>query len=399
MTAFDFEARAHALAAAIHESGWRAALAVTGGGSRAISTLLETPGASRTVIAAVVPYAAEALADLLGGVPEQACSATTARAMAMRALWFARKFADAPQAERLVGVGCTASLVTERPKRGEHRIYVAAQTVRSTASLAVTLHKGRRDRAGEELIAAGIVLSVLGQTVGVAESVAFGGDLGLERDEPLDVDLADATPAVAEVAGGVRRVVVFAAGATAEVPACAAPPALVFPGAFNPPHEGHARMAAIAESRLGQPLVWELSVANVDKPPLDFIAIRDRIAALAGLVPPRPIALTHAATFREKAALFPGATFAAGLDTIQRIAEPRYYHGDARQRDAAVAALAAAGCRFLVFGRQVAGRFQTLGDLELPAALAALCTVVPAAEFRDDISSTQIRTSADPLAD
>ena len=58
-------------------------MAVTGGGSRAISELLEVPGASRTVLEAVVPYAAPALIAWLGAKPEHFCEPRTARAMAM----------------------------------------------------------------------------------------------------------------------------------------------------------------------------------------------------------------------------------------------------------------------------------------------------------------------------
>ena len=102
--------------------------------------------------------------------------------------------------------------------------------------------------------------------------------------------------------------------------------------------------------------------------------------------------ITRAPTFVEKAELFPGATFVVGADTMVRIAEPRYYGGDDRggtMRDL----IARQGCRFLVFGRKVAGRFQSLGDLVLPAALRALCDEVPEAEFREDVSSTELRQS------
>ena len=58
-------------------------LAVTGGGSRAIADLLAVPGGSRTLLEAVVPYSASALAAWLGSRPDEFCSAATARAMAM----------------------------------------------------------------------------------------------------------------------------------------------------------------------------------------------------------------------------------------------------------------------------------------------------------------------------
>jgi hypothetical protein len=166
---------------------------------------------------------------------------------------------------------------------------------------------------------------------------------------------------------------------------------LVFPGACDPVHRGHLQMASMAEKRLGLPLAWEISIANVDKPPLDFIAMRERVGGIRGNDRERPIALTRAATFREKAELFPGATFVLGADTVARLANPRYYEGDAARRDDAVAAMARLGARFLVFGRARGSGFQSLAEMSLPPALRALCDEVPEAEFRADVSSTELR--------
>jgi hypothetical protein len=227
-----------------------------------------------------------------------------------------------------------------------------------------------------------------------AESIRdVGRSMRLDGLEQLKVEHVEAAPAVAQLLHGERHCVMIPPGATQPgVDASDAPrPRLLFPGAFNPPHEGHAEMATIAERRLGASLAWELSVANVDKPPLDFISIRDRLVALAAVQPPRPVAVTNAASFREKAALFPDATFVVGADTAARLAEPRYY-GSIERRDDAIREIAAYGCRFLVFGRNIDGGFQSLERLDLPPGLRDICLGVPAAEFREDISSTQLRS-------
>jgi hypothetical protein len=168
-------------------------------------------------------------------------------------------------------------------------------------------------------------------------------------------------------------------------------PVALLSGAFNPLHSGHRHMAMIAEEILKRPVSWELSIANVDKPPLDFITLIERLDALQAEKDGRVIAVTRAPTFQEKAKLFPGATFVVGADTMLRIAEPRYYGGDVAKRDVAVASIARHGCRFLVFGRVIDGQFTTLGDLKLPAELRGLCDEVPASEFREDVSSTELR--------
>src|SRR6185312_11057608 len=111
------------LISALHASGRKAALAITGGGSGAISELLRVPGGSRLLIEAQVPYDEQALAAYLGFAPAQASSADTAIAMARSAR--ARAAALTPAGTDVVGLGATAALVSDRPRRGEHRFHAA----------------------------------------------------------------------------------------------------------------------------------------------------------------------------------------------------------------------------------------------------------------------------------
>src|SRR5688572_14269934 len=95
----------------IHASGRPFVLAITGGGSGAIAALLQVPGASASVLEAIVPYSARAMLDWLGGPVDQYCSEKTARAMAMRAFERARELSDADP-HTLIGIGATASLAS-----------------------------------------------------------------------------------------------------------------------------------------------------------------------------------------------------------------------------------------------------------------------------------------------
>ena len=149
----------------MHASGWQTVLAITGGGSGAIAELLRVPGGSRLLLEAVVPYDERALAAVLGFEPSQACSVETAAAMAERARQRAVTFA--PSGARLVGLGATAGLVTDRPRKGEHRCHIAVAAGTETDVCSIVLDKGRRDRAREEdLVARAIVLS-LARHVGI----------------------------------------------------------------------------------------------------------------------------------------------------------------------------------------------------------------------------------------
>src|SRR5262245_13220309 len=111
----------------IHASGRRFAIAVTGAGSGVIAALLRVPGGSRTLVEAVVPYGGAALTDFLGGRPEHACSTETAVALASRARGRVAALVGAGDGP-LVGLGVTATVATDRPKRGDHRGHLAVAT-------------------------------------------------------------------------------------------------------------------------------------------------------------------------------------------------------------------------------------------------------------------------------
>src|SRR5437764_2045528 len=159
------------LISTLHASGRKAALAITGGGSGAVGELLRVPGGSRLLIEAQIPYDALALAAFLGFAPAQGCSAETAIAMAQSAR--ARAAGFAPAGTDLVGMGATAALVSDRPRKGEHRFHIAFadSTGANAAGIAhctCVMAKGRRDRAAEEDIVSRAIVLWLARACGVA---------------------------------------------------------------------------------------------------------------------------------------------------------------------------------------------------------------------------------------
>ena len=111
------------LVEAIHASPRLAVIAVTGAGGQALAWILGVPGASRTVLEALVPYGAKSMAQFLGHEPSQSVSPETAREMARAA--YAKALDLRQRQEPVVGVACTATIATDRPKRGQHRCCIA----------------------------------------------------------------------------------------------------------------------------------------------------------------------------------------------------------------------------------------------------------------------------------
>ena len=372
----------HRLIPALHASGRKAALAITGGGSGAVGELLRVPGGSRLLLDAQVPYDAGALAAYLGFAPAQACSADTAIALAQSARARAAGL-RAAEAEA-VGLGATAALVSDRPRRGDHRFHLAFANAAGIAHCTAVLAKGRRDRAAEEDLVARAILLWLARACGVP---AASPRSLLDADEHYAETAAAAADTIEQLlAGAVARVTAQPDG---QLVLSAPPPVVLFPGSFNPVHEGHVRLARVAEELTQRPLAFEISVTNVDKPPLAGEAVRRRLAQFAWK---SPVELTRAPTFVEKSRLFPGITFVVGADTAERLFGPKYYGDDEDRMRLALDEIAGSGGRFLVAARvDSAGRLRTLSDIAVPRRFADLFTAIPEHRFRVDTSSSELR--------
>ena len=178
---------------------------------------------------------------------------------------------------------------------------------------------------------------------------------------------------------------------------------VLLPGSFNPLHRGHVGMANWVASHLALPVWFEFSFVNAEKPEVTFPEIRRRLAVFSSDYAASDVAqttvqrdshgllLTSNAKFAGKARAFPGCYFAVGVDTLARIAEPRFYVDQVAGSERALEEIADLGCRFLVFGRLHAGKFQTLTNMQIPDSLARLCDPVQETTFRVDVSSTQLR--------
>ena len=421
------------LVALLHAGPTRLVFEFAGAGASALALLHAVGGSSRTVLEATDRYAAGSLAEALGWSPAQAVSADVAAALALRAR--ARAGALAPAGESVAGVGLTATIATDRAKRGEHRVWVAAADGLAVRLAGLVLRKGARDRDGEEDVVARLALRAMAEAKGVlrdlelpllegeapetalrpgpelADFAAGGRDVvaidaagrcvealpwpaasarEIARAERLARAADDVTPVPVGALVGAAPVPPVPVGAlVGAAPVPPVPVGALVSGAFHPLHDGHLGLAAAAGRHLGRPVAFELAVANADKPTIPLGEAHRRAAQFAGRA---PLLLTRAARFDEKARLLPGTVFVLGVDTAARVLEARFYDGP-DGLDAAMAAVRAAGGRFLVAGRRSERGFLTLADLDVPAAHADLFEALPAAAFRADVSSSSIRSA------
>lgn len=362
---------------AVLHSGTKLALATTGGGSELISWLLNHPGASRAIVEAQVPYSERALAAYLAAPGPHRASEQTARDLAGRA--FVRAASLAERGPRCIGVGCSAALATSRPRRGPDRGCLALRLEGSYRLYTLRFEKGAADRLAQEEVLSRLALEALVEAGGgpvAGESLPEYADLArrtLALDDPLSLLFAGELDVVEMRSDGVLA------------PEVERGQRLLLSGSFNPLHEGHERLAVAAGQLSGRQPSLELSIENVDKPPLQRSAVESRLVRMRGRF---PVVVTRAPTFLQKARLFGGCHFALGYDTAVRLVQGQYYDNGERGLAAALGEFAAEGCRFWVAGRADGNAYYTLADIDVPAEYADLFVPVP---FRMDISSTELR--------
>ncbi len=365
----------------IHEAPYKLVLVIAGAGHGALSSLLNVAGASRTLLEALVPYSPAAFDEFLSFTPQQHVAGNTARHLAGRAYTRARQLADSETP--LLGVAGTATIATNRLKRGEHRAYVAIWQESALTEYFLLMEKGVRDRAGEEALVSHLILNAISQAGGLPLQLP----LTLGAGDQLTSSTIDFRGPAQALTAGKRHW--FGIHADGQLYAEGERPAVLLSGSFNPLHSGHLGMAAAAAALLERPVTFELSAVNVDKPPLPTATILARMGQFAGR---HGIIASDAPTYIEKARLYPSATFIVGYDTAVRIFAPRYYNNSQQTMMEALAEIQALGCHFLVAGRaDSAGEFRTLAEIPMPSRFAAMFTAIPETHFRHDISSTQLR--------
>jgi hypothetical protein len=364
----------------IHNHPVQLMLVTAGAGTQAISWLLSVAGASRTLLEALVPYSESAFDDFLGRTPDKYVAQETAGYLGGRAFTRARQLSSGTHQ---VGLSCTATIITEQPKRGEHRAYLSTWRSDRVCHYRLYLKKGARDRAAEEEVVSRVLLNALAH----ACDLPLRLEVALVAGDEFSREIVSLETAARQLlAGEIPFFVVTADGRLENQP----PPSVILSGSFNPLHDGHRELARVAGDILGRTVTFEVSAINVDKPPLSTAAVLQRISQFAGRW---PVGASGEPAYDQKALIYPGTTFVIGYDTAVRVLEPRYYNGSREEMLAALAQIEAQGCRFLVAGRLAGdGHFHEAGELPFPKRFRHLFQAIPGTLFRRDISSTLLRS-------
>lgn len=356
----------------IHQSPYKVTIVSSGGGAEAISSLLQVPGASNTILESYIPYAKESMDAYLNKKPDHYCSMQTCLSMAANAYKSCSDIASKTKSKYLIGISITASLATTYTKIGDHKFYIVLQTSSYTKSVACILDKNTRSRKEEEELIANYVMHLLGEACGI------------KVNKPSHSEDVVINKTIAE-----KSWVKLLNNEVNYVSSSKSKPELIFPGSFNPLHEGHIRMRDLAEKKTGMQTTFEICAKNADKPPLTFQEIKrtlDQFDENDSWV------MTSAGRFSEKAEMFPNSVFVIGADTLLRVFDEKFYLSNKDMKEH-VERFNDHNIHFLVFGRKVKDKFISLEDINIPEDIRSRCTGFNEGSFRDDISSTEIRLS------
>jgi nicotinic acid mononucleotide adenylyltransferase len=292
------------------------------------------------------------------------------------------------------GVSCTAALVSGSPKRGAHRCHIAIATAQYITSYTLTLDKSLgRTRNEEDIICSQLLFHAIQEQSqsqhgrersSLADSREFGF---LSESDQLSIQRNIARNLLSDVSSQHSRRVLFFPPGESSVPNLTtsiydwvhsadvklpSTGSLVFPGSFNPLHEGHidlvlaaieryqtsamvlANSSASCSSGSTSPpsialsysaskqsftpplVVFEISAVNADKPPISLDVLEARIQQfdpninillrrLTERCIPYAVAITSEPFFTRKAEIFPQSTFLVGADTLERLFNLKYY--------------------------------------------------------------------------
>ncbi|MDX1520569.1 MAG: hypothetical protein R3264_02985, partial [Anaerolineae bacterium] len=337
---------------AIHDTEPLAVIEFAGAGVQALAWLHGIAGSSRTILEATDRYASQSLIEAIGYEPRRFTTPGVAQALALTAYRRAEQLTDS--GVPVIGLGCTATIATDRRKRGDHRCCIATFDNERLVTTSLILSKGSRTRQAEERVVSGLMINALAEASGVE-----GFSLDLLAGDRLKRQAFSVDDVRSLLRSETNWVSLTAEDRISSGQTC--PKVALLSGSFNPLHDGHRRMAEVAGRLLGREVYYELPLVNAGKggiDPLEALRRRSQFTDFATLM------LTRTPLFGQKARVFPDSTFVIGIDTATRLFQPKFYDDDPTKMWASFDLIKARDCRFLVAGRvRPDDHFATLADI------------------------------------
>lgn len=352
----------------------------TGAGAGIQQTIWEVPGCSSFFVGSSFPYAPEETTGFLGFTPDKFASDEAAVELATAAYQRALNLKE-PDKEA-IGLALTASVASQHAHRGDHRVHIACMTRTRVIGFTARVEKGEgveqrlKDGSTADTAALATLFAALDPTDTWGQ--AFTKDvtqLARERffQRPFfrpDESREHMVPAVSNDAP------IF--------------PGPMFPGHFNPPHEGHFGIAdALERTGQGRPVFTICST-----PPHKEALTVQEMARRAKMLKGQSVVFTRDDPYYiDKARRFPGRSFCIGADALVRMLDTKWGYDPATMLEE----LVGLAPKFHVFGRNVKDGFVTAAEAVARVPERFRGRFWPM-EGRWDISSTDLRCRTQGVA-
>jgi nicotinic acid mononucleotide adenylyltransferase/nicotinamide mononucleotide (NMN) deamidase PncC len=325
---------------------------VTGGG-HSLTEFLDYSGASKYFAGFNIPYGQELLHDIIKYTPEKYAAEEVARKLALHSYTQACKQSSY---KRAIGIGIAASLATSNERRDRtHKFYICLHGYNETLVLYNKISQGLSRQSEENIIKNNVSQMIMSYFfVQPFTEIAY--------DNPGRL-LESSFKSQGRILSNISK----------------EQDKLIFPGSFNPFHDGHNQIAQKSQEYTGLKANLEISMGNVDKGFIDHFDMKQRMDVI-----PYDVIVSHQSTFIEKIRKFGSETavtyFAVGLDTWVRIASIIHAYTNV---DELYTECVKYNIKFLVFNRTTLNRTP---DYYLP--LNSLCTFF---SCDSKLSSTELR--------
>jgi len=360
----------------------------TGAGAGIQQEIWRVPGCSAILCGSSFPYSKEEVAAFAGLTPEKFASEEFAIDLACAA--YLRAVDPSQPDVEPVGLAVTASVSTVKAHRGEHRAHIVCVTRDRIVGRTVILTK----TAGADAQHARLVDGA--EVDGAAICVLLAA---LNPESEFLNSVCEDFEAKARER--FFKHPVFRPDGTRQGVDGLNPNRPLFPGAFDPPHEGHDEIARAVTNLSGDPRQgadWLEPVFAIcsTSPHKANISVQEMLRR-AKVLKRRIVLFTRDDPFYiDKARAFEGTPLVIGADALVRMLDPKW----GTDPKAMFEEFHQLGTTFYVFGREIDGVFVTARDAITRFASSMTSPDVPLGSWsmfvaipgRWDVSSTAVRT-------